>query len=121
MNITPITNKPGCYLVPSSDGRRHYEVTANGPCECSDYVYRRAESYDLCRHGVALRAYLACPACGGRGHLVPQFRYASGSEPLPCVVCDGTGQREGADPGLVALADRCRAEQRDRHLQEMAR
>jgi hypothetical protein len=116
--IVQVANKPNYWLVPSGDGKRTYEVHGvTGSCECKDYVWRRANTYDLCRHGRALKAHLdrlkACPSCGGRGFYVTQFVYASGNDPLPCSTCDGTGKREGADPRLVALFDGDAAERRE--------
>lgn len=124
--ITQIINKPGFWLVPSASGGDPHEVNGHtGSCDCKDYVIRRAGSYDLCRHGRALRHYLdaqkACPACGGKGNFPTQLKLESGSDPIPCVTCECTGKREGADPYLLAVADRCRAEQDNARLLELFR
>lgn len=118
-------NKPGAYLVPSeADADRYYEVDeASGQCDCPAWVWRHSADHSLCKHGKALKAYLeergACPGCNGRGWLITQFRFQSGSNPIPCSVCEGSGKRADADPRLAAVADQFRAEVRDRELQEV--
>jgi DnaJ-class molecular chaperone len=120
--ILQIANKPGFYVVPSSDGQRAYEVHGRTySCTCPDYQWRRAGTIHFCKHGRALKAHLdalsACPQCGGRGSfLMRGGPYASGNESLPCSVCNGTGVRERADPRLVAVAEAYREEQSLRDL-----
>lgn len=114
--ILGIANRPGMYLVPSSDGQSYYEVNGHtGSCQCESYFWRHSQDYTLCRHGRALKAHLAaqnaCPACGGRGAFIARFSgYASGSDPIQCATCVGTGKRQSADPRLLAVADAYRLE-----------
>lgn len=121
LSVQAISNKPGFFVVASSDGKRCYEVHARGrQCDCADWTYRQSERAGLCKHVLAVLAYLeeqdACSQCGGKGFHIASFQYASGSEPLACSCCSGTGRRENADPRLLELADRFNAEQRDREL-----
>jgi hypothetical protein len=113
--IVSIANKPGYWVVPSSDGKRSYEVHVHArQCTCADWTHRQSRRAGECKHVLAVLAHLeqqnACPQCGGRGFYVTRFHYASGSEPLPCSCCDGTGRRESADPNLLELADQHRRE-----------
>lgn len=114
--ILALADRPGVYLVPSADGERSYEVNARERlCQCKDWVYRQSERGGLCRHVLALLAHLealaACPACSGRGLLAPRLLYASGSEPLVCSTCMGSGRRDKADPRLLAVADAYRVQE----------
>lgn len=126
-DILPIANRPGFYLIRSeSDSERWYEVNRSGSCTCNDYAWRRAGSYDLCKHGRALKAYLeaqaACPACGGRGRFLLRTIMIDG-EPaaIECATCSGSGSRQAADPTLLAAEDRYRAEQENDELLDIFR
>lgn len=116
--ILQVANRPAYYLVPSeSDGERYYEVNGHTfSCDCPDFQFRKSGTVHWCKHGRALKRYLdaqnACPACGGRGRFIARFSgYASGSDPIPCATCDGTGKRQTADPHLLAVADAYRQQE----------
>lgn len=103
VTIVPIPNQPGCYSV--STGGGCYQCSADaGTCTCRDFLYRRAERHEQCKHLAALAQHLeeerSCPACQGFGRIFPRLVYVDqngqrDTTPLPCRVCNATGLRDG--------------------------
>lgn len=126
---TPIIRHLGGseYEIESESGQTYFMDADLCRCSCPSWKFRCSETPGKrCKHldllAELLKAQQACPVCKGKGWFQVSFCHAvTGWDPWACVMCEGTGRRDGWVPSQLAWHDECEAREQAEAEQAMLR